>query len=62
MESKDLYTLEHYGHVNTMPCVRRQINFNRDASNHVRKKHTGVIETQSEQVETIFYLKARHGV
>lgn len=37
-ESKELYTFEQYEDVNIMPCVRRHINFNPNASNHVGMK------------------------
>jgi len=59
MESKDLYTCEHYEDVNIMPYVRWQINFNPDPSNHIIKKHTTVIENRSEQLETAFDSKAK---
>lgn len=42
-----------------MPCVRRLINFNLDASNHIIKKHTTVIENQYEEVVTTFESKAK---
>lgn len=50
---------EQYEDVNIMPCVRWQINFNPDLSNHIIKKHTAIIENQSKQLETAFGSKGK---